>query len=139
VSAADRDAILARRARFLSMALAAAGMVSASCDETEPRVCLTAPLDMKSPGNEARPVVCLAAPEDPEDGHSGDAGTGTPPDAGAGKTQGDAGTAPSSSATSAPTTAPTRPRVCLSQAPGPRGAKPCLTKRKMPDSFEEDG
>jgi hypothetical protein len=123
-----RRAILSRRRRFLTIALASAGVATAACDKN-PMVCLkVTPAD-----DGGGPHVCLSAPmPEPVDAGAGGSDAGADatdagavaaddPDAGAGG--GDAGTPP-------PPPPPVKPppRVCLKYAP----PTPCLTP-KRPD------
>lgn len=122
-----RRAILARRRRFVAVALASAGVAagSSSCDKN-PLVCLS-PVPVEE---DAGPTVCLSAPieETPDAGAGGDdaadagagdgdAGVSEDADGGTGDAGSDAGEAPP-------------PRVCLRTAPPPTpkptAPKPCL-------------
>ena len=126
-----RDIILARRARFLGVALGAAGLVVSTEGCDEPKVCLSI-----EPVTNSVPQVCLEAPPIDEDaGSTADAGSDEPADAG-GESAGaaDAGTAVKGSREDAgaprpqPTVKPRpRPGPCLS----PPHPKVCLS-RPMP-------
>jgi hypothetical protein len=130
----DREAILARR-RFLTVALATAGLVAASCDETSsPQVCLAVPMDGQ-PGPDTGPKVCLEPSPPPRPPPSVAVDAGAPPadaevDAGPsadGKSSSDAGTGPPNP----------RPRVCLNYARPKPPPRVCLSPvRKPDDPFE---
>lgn len=120
-----RRIILARRRRFVAIALTGAGVATSSCDR-DPTVCLS----IAPPKDTSAPTACLSAPIDPEpDGpeapdagaDAGDAGDST--GAGGAKANhdgdSDAGTDGGKS----------EPRVCLTVAP-PKdepAPRPCLT------------
>lgn len=137
-----RAAILARRARFVSVALAGVGLVAAldGCD-CNPMVCLE-PAPLPRPKDGGTPAPCLTV--DPNFGVN----SAAPP-------AGDASTAPSSSAAASssadhhnpagpdssapldgdhpdagppPPPKPPPPRVCLSRAP----PLPCLSPQRPP-------
>ncbi len=131
----DRDAILARRREFLTVALATAGLLTASCDDDDdpgrPQVCLTAP--------ERTPTVCLTAmppedagpPERPVD-------AGTPDAADAGAKPGASGAKPDASTATPDAGARAEPkdvvkpppRACL-KISNPR-PHPCLSPKPPP-------
>ncbi|MBW2456959.1 MAG: hypothetical protein JRI68_20765 [Deltaproteobacteria bacterium] len=122
-----RHAILARRAKFVTMALASAGIAVASqgCKDPEPTVCLSQEqVPTSSAGAVPEPCltaeVCLEAPMIKD---AGTMPTGSAP-----------GTPPSGSAAAdSPAKAdggPTEPQVCLKIRPDP--PQPCLSKPLPP-------
>ncbi len=111
----DRDAILARRARFVATALA--GLTGLTACDPRPQPCLEiAPLPPRTaPSTEATAMPCLSPLMEHED----------PPDAGAPRPCLDVAPPPSSSSTTSPT-----PSASGSAAPAP---SPCLSL-PMPSS-----
>jgi len=110
----DRDAILARRRRFIAMALYGVSM-TAACDEGEPRVCLRQPApaevgEGEGPGATLEPIV----EEDPE-----------PPEEEPTPTAMDEGADGEEAGDGAGDVSPTHMR----RKPRPR---PCLTPRRQP-------
>lgn len=106
MSKRDRDVILRRRARFITVALASVGLAGSleSC-KREPQPCLSPPISDPEPTAEPTPCLSVAQPED--------AGTETPTDAG---TEEDAGPPPQPCLSPvAPDKPP--PRPCLSVLP----------------------
>lgn len=117
MSADDREAILARRRRYLTVALTTAGLVATGCEE-------------QTPG----PVVCLTAQgvDRPSLPTTADAG-----DAPAASSSGAPTAVPSAASDGAPTAtvsatpgqapAPPRPRACLRFVQPKPPPVPCLT------------
>lgn len=123
----DRDAIEARRAKLVALALAGLVTSSAACgdgakdESSTPRTCLTVTAPRTTP------TVCLTmAPPDPPDAgpppapssasSGADAGTAPPADAGVDAGNADAGSKPLPPPTPCLSKRPP-PEVCLSVAP----------------------
>lgn len=129
-----RRVIMARRRRFVAVALTSAGVAASSCDKN-PLVCLS-PVPVED--DTATPSVCLSteAPPDAEGPDAPDAGAGDAGDGDAGLTEdadaGDAGAGGEGGAEPSPP-----PRVCLRAPPPPKPVpKPCL-KFAPPDVDEK--
>lgn len=124
-----RHAILARRAKFVTMALASAGLAVASqgCKDPEPTVCLSQEQVPTTSSAGAVPEPCLTAEvclEAPMIRDAGTPPTGTAPDA----------PPTGSSAIDSPEKAdagPTKPQICLKVLP-PQPPQPCLSKPPPP-------
>ena len=117
----DRDAILARRRRFVTIALATAG-VTAGCDRSPPPpepipvgTQEIEPSGEEGAGGAPMPCLSIEAPPEPEEI---DAGAGDASDAG---TKEDAGVPELPKPP--PATQPPIPRVCLRMVPPPDGMK----------------
>jgi hypothetical protein len=134
-----RKIILARRRRFVAVALASAGVATGACD-SNPFVCLS-PAVSEPDGGHPKPCLTVepidtSEPPDTDGGTDGDAGAEA--DAGAdgdGGTDGDAGTAPDDDGEKDGGNVDPPPRPCLS----PPKPHPAVCLRFAPSKKPTEG